>query len=169
MDVETARTGRTRKLCGAATLAAVLLAWSLAAGARAAAPPTGDAGASIAAAPAGAVAGSVDAGSFQTCGVRANGTLACWGDNDTGQVTPPPGTFTAVSAGRLPHLRREGERHPRLLGLQRQRPGDPAAGHLHRGKRRRRHSCGVRTNGTVACWGRNAFGQANPPAAPSPR
>ena len=30
------------------------------------------------------------------------------------------------------------------------------------------HSCGVRTDGTLACWGRNEFGQASPPGAPSP-
>ena len=98
------------------------------------------------------------------CGVRTNGTVACWGDNGYGQATPPPGTFTAVSAGGAPHLRREDERHPRLLGRQRLRPGHPARGHLHRGQRRRRHTCGMRTNGTVACWGDNAIGQATPPA-----
>ena len=65
-------------LCGAA---AALLPLSLAGSASAAAPPTGDAGASIATAPAGAVAGSVDAGAFHTCGVKTNGTLACWGAN----------------------------------------------------------------------------------------
>jgi hypothetical protein len=27
------------------------------------------------------------------------------------------------------------------------------------------HTCGVRTNGTVACWGRNDYGQASPPVA----
>jgi Regulator of Chromosome Condensation (RCC1) repeat protein len=25
------------------------------------------------------------------------------------------------------------------------------------------HTCGVRTSGTIACWGSNAFGQATPP------
>ncbi len=26
------------------------------------------------------------------------------------------------------------------------------------------HSCAIRTDGTFACWGRNAYGQANAPA-----
>jgi len=57
----------------------------------AAAPPTGNGGASIATAPAGAVAGSVSAGDQHTCGVRTDGTAPCRGRNDSGEATPPPG------------------------------------------------------------------------------
>ena len=43
----------------------------------------------------------MSAGGDHTCGVRTNGTLACWGHNVDGQATPPAGTFTgaAVAAG----------------------------------------------------------------------
>ena len=41
----------------------------------------------------------ISAGVFHTCGVRTDGTLACWGYNNYGQATPPAGTFTEVSAG----------------------------------------------------------------------
>ena len=78
---------------------ATLLSLSLAGSASAAAPPTGNADVSIATAPAGAVAGSVDVGGLHACGVKTDGTVACWGDNSVGQATPPAGTFTAVSAG----------------------------------------------------------------------
>src|SRR5262245_27776175 len=37
---------------------------------------------------------TISAGGFHTCGVKTDGTLACWG-----QATPPGGTFTQVSAG----------------------------------------------------------------------
>src|SRR6266849_3564627 len=53
----------------------------------------------LATAPAATVAGSIDAGRHHTCGIKKNGTLACWGDNNDGQATPPKGTFSAVSAG----------------------------------------------------------------------
>jgi alpha-tubulin suppressor-like RCC1 family protein len=33
------------------------------------------------------------------CGLKTDGTLACWGDNGFGQSTPPAGTFTQVAAG----------------------------------------------------------------------
>jgi hypothetical protein len=42
---------------------------------------------------------SVSAGYEVTCGVRTNGTIACWGDNYYGQATPPAGTFTSASVG----------------------------------------------------------------------
>ena len=42
---------------------------------------------------------SVSVGTEHACGVRADGTLACWGRNDAGQATPPAGAFSSVSAG----------------------------------------------------------------------
>ena len=41
----------------------------------------------------------MSAGRYHTCGVKTDGTVACWGRNDLGQATPPGGTFTQVSAG----------------------------------------------------------------------
>ena len=41
----------------------------------------------------------VSAGGYHTCGLKGDGTVACWGENDYGQSTPPAGTFTQVSAG----------------------------------------------------------------------
>ena len=32
---------------------------------------------------------SVSAESLQTCVVRSDGSVACWGDDDIGQATPP--------------------------------------------------------------------------------
>ncbi|HVH42453.1 MAG TPA: RCC1 domain-containing protein, partial [Labilithrix sp.] len=34
-----------------------------------------------------------------TCGVKTDGTVACWGSNTYGKATPPAGTFRSVSAG----------------------------------------------------------------------
>ena len=75
---------------------------------------------------------SVSTGRDHTCGVRTDGSVACWGSNEDldgndryGQATPPQGTFTSVSAGSS-------------------------------------HTCGVREDGSVACWGFNRFGQARP-------
>ena len=42
---------------------------------------------------------AVSAGERHTCAVRAGGAVICWGDNDRGQLDPPPGRFTSVSAG----------------------------------------------------------------------
>ncbi|HXE99954.1 MAG TPA: RCC1 domain-containing protein, partial [Solirubrobacterales bacterium] len=84
---------RRRTVHALAALAAALIPLSLAGTASAGAPPTGDAGTSIATAPVGAVAGSVDAGGQHTCGIKTDGTVACWGLDTDGQATPPAGTF----------------------------------------------------------------------------
>ena len=41
----------------------------------------------------------IDAGFAHTCAIRTDGTLSCWGSNGNGQTSPPPGIYTAVSAG----------------------------------------------------------------------
>ena len=42
---------------------------------------------------------SVSAGEFHTCGVRKDGSVVCWGDDQFGQASPAQGEFTSVSAG----------------------------------------------------------------------
>ena len=42
---------------------------------------------------------SVSAGGYHTCGLRPDGTIACWGWDVAGQSTPPSGEFVSVSAG----------------------------------------------------------------------
>ena len=34
-----------------------------------------------------------------SCGVRTDGTVACWGDNTHGQTDAPTGRFSAVTVG----------------------------------------------------------------------
>ena len=84
---------------------------------------------------------SVSAGYFYTCGVKTNGSVVCWGNNDYGEATPPSGAFASVSASN----------YPRAI-------------HTADGFIDPRHTCGVKTNGSVVCWGNNIAGQAKPPS-----
>ncbi len=45
------------------------------------------------------VGGPSYAGHGHSCGIKTDGTVACWGNNDWGQSDAPEGTFTAISAG----------------------------------------------------------------------
>ena len=42
---------------------------------------------------------SVSAGAAHNCGVKRDGSIACWGWKRQGQATPPGGEFASVSAG----------------------------------------------------------------------
>jgi alpha-tubulin suppressor-like RCC1 family protein len=71
-----------------------------------------------------------------TCATQTNGTLWCWGYNGYGEV----GDGTTTDA----HARR------------------PRSGRPRRGRRSRSaryHACGTQTDGSVWCWGNNAYGQ----------
>jgi DNA-binding beta-propeller fold protein YncE len=66
---------------------------------------------------AGAEPGRIDAGFYHTCGIRSDGTLACWGDDSAGQSTPPTGSFSSLGVWRIPQLRGQGGKpEGRLLG-----------------------------------------------------
>ena len=82
---------------------------------------------------------SIAGGSYHTCATRTDGTLWCWGNNDSGQLgtgsesetgqdlpqqvtTPAPGGWTSVTAGGF-------------------------------------HTCATRTGGTLWCWGWGNSGQ----------
>ena len=78
---------------------------------------------------------AVAAGHTHSCAIRADRTMACWGDNRYGQSQarpspaelPPSGRYTAIDTGRY-------------------------------------HACAIDTDEAVVCWGRNDYGQSDPPS-----
>ncbi len=106
---------------------------------------------------------SVSAVFYHTCGVRADGTLACWGDNDFGQADPPPGAFQSVSAGNFLTCGVRTDGTLACWGDNDFGQADPPPGMFQSVSAGHDHTCGVRTDGTLACWGNNDYGQADPP------
>ena len=112
---------------------------------------------------------SVSAGWEHTCGVRTDGSVACWGSNGSGQSAPPAGSFTSVSGG---HFHTCGVRVDGTVacwGSNGSGQSAPPAGSFASVSAGYLHTCGVREDGFVACWGsnedyeRNYGGQATPP------
>ena len=123
----------------------------------------------------------VAAGHSHSCAVKADETITCWGSNSNGEADAPAGTFTAAAAGTTHScgLKTDGtitcwgsnsDAHltwggpgttpePAYAG-QAEAPSGTfiavAAGGYH--------SCGVKTDGTITCWGSNSAGQASTPA-----
>ena len=104
---------------------------------------------------------AVSLGEGHSCGLRADATIVCWGDETSGQVDAPGGRFSGVVAG--PDfscgIRANGTREcwgrTGLLLV----PDWPFA-NVDAGPR---HWCGVRSEGTLACWGDNSHRQADGP------
>ena len=63
---------------------------------------------------------AVSAGLHHSCGVRTDGTIACWGSNRLGQATPLAGGVHGRRRRRPPYVRAAHRRHHHLLGQQRQ-------------------------------------------------
>jgi alpha-tubulin suppressor-like RCC1 family protein len=119
----------------------------------------------------------VSAGGLHTCGVRTDGTLACWGWNIYGQTAAPTGTFSEVSAG-LWHtcgVKTDGtvacavmESCDITCGRPLREKNDfgqamPLSGTFTEISAGSLHTCGVKTDGTLACWGKNDSGESTPP------
>jgi hypothetical protein len=107
---------------------------------------------------------SVSAGGYHTCGVKTDNSVVCWGRNNSGQASPPNGTFIQISGGTSHTCGRKTNGSVVCWG--RDYHGQPitspggiftqvSAGHDF--------TCGVKTDRSVTCWGNNDSYQATPP------
>ncbi len=91
----------------------------------------------------GRTAKAITAGAAQTCAVLDNGSVRCWGLNNTGQLGY--GNKTAIGDNETP-----GSVAPVDLGAGRTATAVSAGGD---------HTCAVLDDGSVRCWGSPLFGQ----------
>ena len=100
-----------------------------------------------------------------TCGLRDDGFVVCWGDNDDGQSSPPQdGGFIFISSGgyHTCGLRDDGVAicwGDNEYG-QSSPPDDERFISISSG---RRHTCGLREDGLAVCWGNDVNGRSSPP------
>jgi len=107
---------------------------------------------------------SIAAGGNFSCGVRSDGRVICWGNNQVGQAPPQPSTalFTSVTAG-TSHacgLRADGKVECWGSNWFGQAPPQATVDSFESVNAGADHTCGVRTDGRVVCWGLNTSGQA---------
>ena len=123
---------------------------------------------------------AVSSGAGHSCAIRESGAIECWGSNHDwqeiyrGQATPPAGSFTAVSAGQehtcairesgaiecwgsniayRPVAVRESEEEALYEAIPAGQTDAPV-GAFRAVAAGSSHSCGVRSDGAIECWGK---------------
>ena len=106
---------------------------------------------------------TVAAGGAHSCTIREDATLACWGDDSSGQVSgTPEGEFLSVSAGGAHNC---AIRIDRTLACW----GDDSSGQVSETPEGEflsvaaggAHNCAIRLDRTLACWGDDSSGQVS--------
>ena len=103
------------------------------------------------------------AGAWHSCGLRIDGTVACWGNAWEHRTDTPGDQLRAISAGGSHTCGLRADGTVVCWGDDHDGTTDVPEGHFSSVSAGGRQSCGLRTDNTVACWGSNYFGQADPP------
>lgn len=112
-------------------------------------------------------------GGMHSCGLKRDGTVACWGLDLSRQSTPPAGTFSELATGNLHSCgiksdgfvacwgdNDAGQSSPPTVQATIPQPTEFTFREITAGER---HTCGILDNRSIKCWGSNLFGQRTPP------
>ena len=102
---------------------------------------------------------TIDGGRDHTCGLRADGTVDCWGENLDGQSDAPRGSYTAVSAGDEHSCAIRSDRTVTCWGENGNGQAVAPSGEFTAVTAGTWHSCGLRADGTITCWGNDSYRQ----------
>ena len=106
-------------------------------------------------------------GPADTCAIRSDHTVACWGDNEWGEAEPPSGAFDSVSLGGLFACGIDDAHQIECWGGE-DDPGGakttPPSGSFRSLSAGARHSCAIRLDNTLACWGNDSTGETDAPS-----
>ena len=92
---------------------------------------------------------AVEVGDNYSCGLRTDGTVACWGLNNAHQASPPTDTkFTAISAGQLLTCGLREDATIQCWG----RGNSPPKGEFRALTVDDNHGCAIKTDGSAECW-----------------
>ena len=102
---------------------------------------------------------SVSAGLDHTCGIRTDGSVACWGANRYGESIPPPSELALVSAGAGYTCGLTTDGSLTCWGADDRGQSTPPRGSFVAVSAGNPGACGLRKTGGVTCWGDSRLGQ----------
>ena len=106
---------------------------------------------------------AIAAGIWNSCAIKADRTLTCWGFDDDG-IDAPAGQFTAIAAASGHACAIRTDRTIACWGFNSSGLADAPAGQFTAIDADLNHYCAIRTDQTIACWGWNEHGQTDAPA-----
>jgi hypothetical protein len=96
---------------------------------------------------------SVSLGLHHACGMRDDDTIACWGNDQYGQATPPEGAFKAVGAGYYYSCALTLDDEIHCWGSDAYGKTDSPSGTFKALSITTHSACAIRTDDAVVCWG----------------
>lgn len=114
---------------------------------------------------------TVSAGGAHSCGLRYDGSIACWGDNTSGKVSGAPGQidFQVLSAGPGHTCAVQYNGGVFCWGQNEYGQTNVPAGTYTSVSAGGGHTCAVRKDETIACWETTSTARASPLRALSSR
>ena len=105
------------------------------------------------------------------CGVRADGTVACWGGGYGAlplavSERPPEGDLISVSVGNTHSCGVRTDGSVACWGWDHLGQSSPPEGEFVSVSAGEYHTCGIKADASVACWGSDNDGESSPPVAP---
>lgn len=95
----------------------------------------------------------VSSGYGHTCALKEEGSIVCWGNNESGQAIPPAGTFTQVSSGYDHTCALKIDGSLACWGNNYYGQAVPPTGNFMQVSSSEDHTCALKIDGTLACWG----------------
>lgn len=109
---------------------------------------------------------SFSRGADHVCALGIDGQIACWGNDDYRQASPPSGQYRAISSGENGSCALRNDGAAVCWGSFDVNPAsdDSAEGPFRSISRGSDHACALDRDGEITCWGSNRHDQATPPS-----
>ncbi|MDM8569654.1 RCC1 domain-containing protein [Thiotrichales bacterium HSG1] len=94
----------------------------------------------------------MDTGGYHACALSADGNPVCWGNNSSGQASPPSGMFTQLALGSSHSCGLTTDSNVKCWGNNSEEQSKNVADmtYITAGYHT---TCGIKTDGTASCWG----------------